>query len=60
MEKRKILAITALILWIAGLSLTLIGFNLKNNTGVWMTVIGSPVFLIGLALTGILWFRKNK
>lgn len=60
MDKRKILAIIALILWVAGLTATIVGLNMKNETGTWMTAIGSPVFLVGLALTGILWFKSKK
>lgn len=60
MDKRKIWAVTALILWVAGLAMTLIGLNLKNGAGAWMTAVGSPVFLIGLAIAGVLWFKKNR
>lgn len=59
MKHRKTIAIIALVLWVAGLILTLTGINLVKPTGSWMTVAGSVSLVLGLALVGVLWFGKR-
>ena len=56
----KKLILTACILWLAGLAAFIAGLNIKNTTGQWLTVIGQIAFLIGLALQGVLYYKKQK
>ena len=59
MDKQKRLAALGASFWILGLVLFVLGLNIPGNAGQWMTVIGSIVFLIGLGLEGVLWFRRR-
>ena len=59
MKKQKILTVTGCGLWIAGLIVFIIGLNLDDNTGSWMTAAGSIAFLIGLGITGALWLKRK-
>ena len=52
--------VTGCVLWIAGLAAAITGLNLTGETGTWLTVIGNIIFLIGLGITGALWFQKKK
>lgn len=56
----KKLTIAGCSFWIAGLAAFIIGLNLTGTTGEWVTTIGSIVFLIGLGITGAVWFKKKK
>ncbi len=47
-------------LWIAGLAAAILGLNLEGKAGSWLAVGGNIVFLIGLGMTGFVWFRKRK
>ena len=58
--KTKALPILGASLWILGVVLTIVGMNLHSQTGSWLSVIGSIVFLLGLAMEGIFWFRKKR
>ena len=40
--------------------MTIIGMNVEAQAGSWMTVAGNVLFLLGLLLEGIYWFRKKK
>lgn len=48
------------ILWILGLAGFITGLNLTGSARDWMTVIGSIVFLAGLAITGAMWLKRKK
>ena len=50
------------ILWIAGLVMSIVGWNLDSGTGSLVAVIGNIVFLIGLGIVGAAWFiaRRNE
>ena len=52
--------LTGAVCWILGLALTIIGLNVKTDTGTWMTVIGQILFLAGLMIEGVIWFRRKK
>ena len=52
--------VTGCVLWIAGLAAAITGLNLTGETGTWLAVIGNIIFLIGLGITGALWFQKKK
>jgi len=54
------LTLTACILWLAGLAAFIVGLNIPGDAGKWLTVIGQIVFLIGLALQGVLYFRQKR
>ena len=59
----KTLKILASLFWIIGLAASIIGLNIKTDTGRWMSVIGNVTFLVGLALQGVVWAlmsRKKK
>lgn len=58
MEKK--ITVIGCILWIAGLAATIIGLNLDGGAGNWVTITGNAVFLIGLGITGAVWFRKRQ
>jgi len=47
-------------LWIAGLTVFIIGLNLTGNIKEWMTVIGSIVFLAGLGITGAIRMKMKN
>lgn len=48
------------VLWIGGLAAAIVGLNLKGTAGSWLSVGGNIAFLLGLGITGIVWFRKKK
>ena len=59
----KTLKILASLFWIIGLVVSIVGLNIKTDTGRWMSVIGNITFLVGLALQGVVWAlmsRKKK
>ena len=56
---RKMTVIAA-VLWLAGLAAFIIGLNIKTEAGQWLTVAGEILFFVGLALEGVLYFRKQK
>ena len=59
----KTLKILASLFWIIGLVVSIVGLNIKTDTGRWMSVIGNVTFLVGLALQGVVWAltaRKKK
>ena len=58
--KTKALPILSASLWILGVILTIVGLNLNPPAGTWLSIIGSILFLLGLALEGIVWFRKKR
>ena len=50
----------AAVFWILGLALFLVGLNLSTDAGKWLTVIGQILFLLGLLIEGVIWFRKKQ
>ena len=54
------MTVAACVLWLAGLAAFIVGLNIKSDTGKWLSIIGQIVFLAGLALEGVLWFRKKN
>lgn len=58
----KALKVTASLFWILGLTATIIGLNIKTDTGKWVSTIGNITFLVGLALQGVVWalMSRNK
>ncbi len=46
--------------WILGLTLSILGLNISAPTGSWLSVIGNILFLAGLCLEGIWWFRRRR
>ena len=56
----KKLTLIACILWLAGLTAFIIGLNISGDTGKWLTLAGEITFLIGLAIEGVLDFRKRS
>ena len=56
---RKLTAAGCL-LWIIGMAAFIIGMNLEGDVKEWMSVGGSIVFFIGLAIVGAVWMKKKK
>ena len=58
----KTLKVLAALFWILGLATTIIGLNIKTDTGKWVSTIGNITFLVGLALQGVVWalMSRNK
>ena len=56
----KKLTLTACILWLAGLAAFIIGLNISGDTGKWLSTAGEIIFLIGLGIEGVLYFRKRN
>ena len=58
----KSLKVLASLFWILGLTATIIGLNIKTDTGKWVSTIGNITFLVGLALQGVVWalMSRNK
>ena len=58
----KTLKVLASLFWILGLAATIIGLNIKTDTGKWVSTIGNITFLVGLALQGVVWalMSRNK
>ena len=54
------LTFTGSLLWIVGLIIFLVGFNLTGSTKEWMTIAGSITFLIGLGINGYIWMKKKN
>lgn len=48
------------ILWITGLAATIVGLNLNGPARTWVSLAGNIVFLIGLGITGAVWFSRKK
>ena len=46
--------------WIIGVALTVIGMNVDGKPGQWVSLIGNILFLAGLAVEGIWWFKREK
>ncbi len=56
----KTLKVLASLFWIFGLIATIVGLNIKTDTGRWISVIGNITFLIGLALQGVVWALMSR
>ena len=48
------------ILWIAGLVISIVGMNIKTDTGSLIAVIGNVLFLVGLGIVGAAWLAARK
>ena len=59
MKKENLLPLLGACLWIVGLILSIVGMNIHSGTGSWMSVIGNILFLVGLGIEGVVWFRKR-
>lgn len=59
MKKENLLPLLGACFWIVGLILSIVGMNIHSGTGSWMSVIGNILFLVGLGIEGVVWFRKR-
>lgn len=57
---KKDLNIAGCLLWISGFVMTIIGLNIQGGAGQWVSVIGNILFLVGLGLVGIVWFKNRR
>ena len=48
------------ILWIAGLVISIVGMNIKTDTGSLIAIIGNILFLVGLGIVGAAWLAARK
>ena len=48
------------ILWIAGLVLSIVGMNIRSDTGKLLAVIGNIILFIGLGIVGSAWLIRQK
>ena len=50
------------ILWVVGLVLSILGMNIRTDTGKLVAIIGNILFLVGLGIVGAAWLaaRKNE
>ena len=50
------------ILWVVGLALSILGMNIRTDTGKLVAIIGNILFLVGLGIVGAAWLaaRKNE
>ena len=48
------------ILWIAGLVLSVVGMNIRSDTGKLLAVIGNIILFIGLVIVGAAWLIRQK
>ena len=58
MDKRLVLP--GGILWIAGLVISIVGMNIKTDTGSLIAIIGNILFLVGLGIVGAAWLMARK
>ena len=56
----KKLTVAGCILWIAGLIVFIVGMNLNSNVREPMMTLGSIVFLVGLAINGVVWVKRKN
>ncbi len=57
---RKRIMVIGAVCWILGLVMTIVGMNLEGATGQWISVIGNILFMLGLLLEGVCWFRARR
>ena len=48
------------ILWLSGMALSIIGMNIKNDTGSLIAVIGNVLFFVGLAIVAAAWLLHRR
>lgn len=56
----KKLTVAGCIFWIAGLIVFIVGMNLNSNVREPMMTLGSIVFLVGLAINGVVWAKRKN
>lgn len=56
----KKLTMAGCILWIVGLIVFIVGINLTGNTRETMMTLGSIVFMMGLAIYGVVWVKRKN
>ena len=56
----KKLTVAGCIFWIAGLIVFIVGMNLNSNAREPMMTLGSIVFLVGLAINGVVWVKRKN
>ena len=59
-DKEKLLTALGAGFWILGLVLSIVGMNISSDAGSWMSVTGNILFLVGLGLEGICFYRRHK
>ena len=53
----KKLTVAGCIFWIVGLIVFIVGMNINSNVREPMMTLGSSVFLVGLAINGVVWVK---
>lgn len=57
---QRLLSALGAVLWLLGLALFILGLNLPAPAGSWLAVTGNLLFFPGLALEGVVWFRRRR
>lgn len=56
----KKLTVAGCIFWIVGLIVFIVGMNINSSIRETMMTLGSIVFLMGLAINGVVWAKKKN
>ena len=56
----KKLTVTGCIFWIVGLIVFIVGMNINSSIRETMMTLGSVVFLMGLAINGVVWAKRKN
>lgn len=56
----KKLTVAGCIFWIVGLIVFIVGMNINSSIRETMMTLGSIVFLMGLAINGVVWAKKKS
>ncbi len=56
----KKLTVAGCIFWIVGLIVFIVGMNINSSIRETMMTLGSIVFLMGLAINGVVWAKRKN
>ncbi|MBQ6289928.1 MAG: hypothetical protein IJK71_11875 [Clostridia bacterium] len=56
----KKLTVAGCIFWIVGLIVFIVGMNINSSIRETMMTLGSVVFLMGLAINGVVWAKRKN
>ena len=60
MKENRWIPTLGAVLWILGLAMFIVGLNIHSGVGSWFSIIGNILFLFGLGLEGVWWFKKRN
>ncbi len=59
-KNMKKLTVAGCIFWIVGLIVFIVGMNINSSIRETMMTLGSIVFLMGLAINGVVWAKRKN